>query len=95
MAVPSRRIERRAIDVPPARAAGIEPAGQTGRQICRVKGWRRPKMKRKRRAPQEETVDLTSLTAAVSPQALAGANCGHRGLQIMQRNNTAILGEEG
>ncbi|MFZ0496221.1 MAG: hypothetical protein WBE80_02020 [Methylocella sp.] len=52
-------------------------------------------MKRKRRAPQEETVDLTSLTAAVSPQALAGANCGHRGLQIMQRNNAAILGEEG
>ncbi|MGC2349289.1 MAG: hypothetical protein WA553_05305, partial [Methylocella sp.] len=48
-ALMAHRTPRDRIDVLPARAAGIVPAGQTGRQICRVKGRRRPKMKRKRR----------------------------------------------
>jgi hypothetical protein len=46
--------------------------------------------------PQEETVYLiTSLTAAVSPQALLSVNCNHWGIEITHRNKDVILGEDG
>ncbi|HUI21893.1 MAG TPA: ISAs1 family transposase [Methylocella sp.] len=89
------RIERRTSDVLPAKAAGIEREWPTVRQICRVKRWRRQKVNGKWREPQEETVYLiTSLSPAVSPQALLRLNRDHWGIEIMPRSKDVILGED-
>ncbi len=53
-------------------------------------------MNGKWREPQEETADLiTSLTAAVPPQALVSVNRDHWGIEIMPRNKDVILGKDG
>jgi predicted transposase YbfD/YdcC len=84
------------IDVLPAKAARIACEWPTVRQICRIRRWRLQKVNGKWQEPQEETVYLiTSLTAAVSPQALLSVNRNHWGIEIMHRNKDVILGEDG
>lgn len=89
------RIERRAIDVLPAEAAGIEREWPTVEQICRVRRWRQVKKNGEWQKPQHEVVYLISSLPAASPQALLAVNRDHWGIEIMHRNKDVILGEDG
>ena len=89
------RIERRAIDVLPAEAAGIEREWPTVGQICRVRRWRQVKKNGEWQKPQHDVVYLISSLTAASPQALLGINRDHWGIEIMHRNKDVFLGEDG
>ena len=91
------RIERRSIDVLPAKAAGIEKDWPSVKHICRVTRFRQGKKNGEWKDPEEEVVYLiASLPAGeASPEALLCANRGHWGIEIMHRNKDVILGEDG
>ena len=91
------RIERRQIDVLPAKAAGIEDEWPSARQICRVTRWRQRKVNGTWQAPKVEIVYLiTSLPAEdAPPKVLLKFNRGHWRIEIMHRDKDVILGEDG
>jgi predicted transposase YbfD/YdcC len=91
------RIERRSIDVLPARAAGIEKDWPSVQHFCRVMRFRQGNKNGQWKGPEEEVIYLiASLPAGeTAPEALLCANGGHLGIEIMHRNKDVILGEDG
>ena len=91
------RIERRLIDVLPAKAAGIEEDWPSVKHICRVT---RSRQVRKHGAWKPSEVEVVYLIASLraadaAPEALLRVNRGHWGIEIMHRNKDVILGEDG
>ena len=90
------RIERRIIDVLPAKAAGIADEWPTVRQICRLRRSRQTKKNGQWREAQETVYLITSLSpACASPQDILKTNRHHWGIEIMHRNKDVFLGEDG
>ncbi|MGH6845484.1 MAG: DUF3363 domain-containing protein [Methylocella sp.] len=74
------RIERRTLEVLPAKAAGIARAGPTLRQICRGKRWRRQEVNGQWREPREETIDLITRPTAVRRSGRGSTTACHLAL---------------
>ena len=90
------RIERRTIDVLPAKAAGIADEWPTVQQICRLRRSRQIKKNGQWQEAQETVYLITSLSpACASPQAILQTNRDHWGIEIMHRNKDVFLGEDG
>lgn len=90
------RIERRIIDVLPAKAALVGGDWPSVAQICRVRRIIQRRKKGVRQPPAEEIAYLiTSLAEAkATPQDLLTFNRNHWGIEIMHRNKDVFLRED-